>query len=143
MKGIGRGFTLIDLMLVLGVIAVLAAIALPAYQDYSVRTKVTELVLATSPYKTSVAEKAQNEGAVASVGAGLTVVPSGKITSGSVGDGGTIKVAGSAATLGIPVTIVLLPALQSDRKIVWECRYGNATDPKFVPAECRGAPSSF
>jgi type IV pilus assembly protein PilA len=115
----------------------MAAIALPAYQDFTIRTKVSELVLAASAYRTTVAEKAQQAGGVlASAGVGLTITPSGKVVSGSITDGGIITVVGNASTVGTTVTIVLTPTLGSDGKVVWTC----STDPntfKFVPGECR------
>jgi len=143
MRRIQKGFTLIELMIVVAIIGILAAVALPAYQDYTIRARVSELVLAASGYKTSVAEKAQNDGSLTSSGVGLTVTASGKVTGGSVSDGGTIKVAGSATTVGTAVTIVLTPSLASDGKVIWTCQYGDATSPKYVPAECRGSSSSF
>ena len=56
MKRIQQGFTLIELMIVVAIIGILAAVALPAYQDYTVRAKVSEIMLAASGQKTSVAE---------------------------------------------------------------------------------------
>ncbi|MGZ5641019.1 MAG: pilin, partial [Burkholderiales bacterium] len=56
MKRIQKGFTLIELMIVVAIIGILAAVALPAYQDYTIRAKVSELVLAASGFKTTIAE---------------------------------------------------------------------------------------
>ena len=56
MKRVQQGFTLIELMIVVAIIGILAAIALPAYQDYTVRAKVSEIMLAASGQKTSVSE---------------------------------------------------------------------------------------
>ena len=56
MKRVQQGFTLIELMIVVAIIGILAAIALPAYQDYTIRAKVSEVVLAASNPKTNVAE---------------------------------------------------------------------------------------
>ena len=61
MKTIQKGFTLIELMIVVAIIGILAAVALPAYQDYTIRAKVSELVLAASNQRTSVTEKAQTD----------------------------------------------------------------------------------
>jgi len=132
-----KGFTLIELMLVVGIIAIMAAIALPTYQDFTIRTKVSELVLAAGGFRTSVSEKAQQDGgSLASAGVGLTVVASGKVTGGSITDDGIITVSGNSATLGTPVTIVLTPALAGDGKVIWTCST-NVASFKYVPAECR------
>ena len=143
MKSAQKGFTLIELMIVVAIIGILAAVALPAYQDYTIRAKVTELILAASAHKTSIAEKAQTDGSLVSSGLGLTVGISGKVTTGTVADTGTIKVAGDSVTIGTPVTIVLIPALQADGKVTWACNYGSGSSPKYVPSECRASSSAF
>ena len=137
MRRIQKGFTLIELMIVVAIIGILAAVALPAYQDYTIRAKVSELVLAASGFKTSVSEKAQVDNGLASSGIGLSVIASGKVTSGQVDDTGWIKIAGSATSVGTPVTVVLRPSMGPEGKVIWECRYGDGSSPKYVPAECR------
>ena len=137
MHSIQRGFTLIELMIVVAIIGILAAVALPAYQDYTIRAKVTELVLTASGFKTSIATKSQSDGTLASSGAGLTVSTGGRVATGSVTNAGLITVAGSIATIGTDVTITLTPSFGAGGRIAWQCATGNSDQWKYVPAECR------
>ena len=64
MKSIQKGFTLIELMIVVAIIGILAAVAIPAYQDYTVRSKVSELIVAGSSVKSAISEGFQTGGMV-------------------------------------------------------------------------------
>ena len=136
LKRIHKGFTLIELMIIVAIVAILTAVALPAYQDFTIRTKVAELVLSAGAYKTGVAEKAAQDGAVlTSAGVTLTVVPGGKITGGSITDGGLVTVIGSSTSIGTAVTIVMTPSVGNGGRIIWECT--TTANFKYVPPECR------
>jgi type IV pilus assembly protein PilA len=137
MKKSNSGFTLIELMIVVAIIGILAAIALPAYKDYTVRAKVSELLIAASNSKTAVSEFAQSEGTLTGSGSGLTIGTSQYVTSASVSANGTITITGSAAALGADsaVTIQLVPTLKSSGQVSWDCQSSSAT--KYLPATCR------
>jgi len=140
MSRIHKGFTLIELMIVVAIIGILAAVALPAYQDYTIRAKVSELVMGATQYKNSIEEKTHSEGSLAAAGIGLTVTAVGKITGGSVTDGGVITVTGSNAptSVGTDVTVILTPTVDATtRVIIWGCSAGAAGQFKYLPAECR------
>ena len=137
MKAIHKGFTLIELMIVVAIIGILAAVALPAYQDYTIRAKVSELILAASGFRTSISEKYQTDpGGSASMGAGLTVNVIGKVSGGSVTDAGIITITGSAASTstGAAVTITMVPVTATGGALTWSCV---GTPSKYMPATCR------
>ena len=139
MKRLQKGFTLIELMIVVAIIGILAAVALPAYQDYTIRAKVSELVLAASSAKVTVTENMQTNASTANANAGASITVSGKVSAGSVEANGTITVTGNATGVGTAVTIVLAPSYNTtDGKVIWTCTSA-ATLHKYVPAECRHA----
>jgi type IV pilus assembly protein PilA len=138
MKPIRKGFTLIELMIVVAIIGILAAVALPAYQDYTVRAKVSELILAASMFKSTVAERAWADASLAQSGVGLTVTAAGRISGGEVTNTGTIMIASDATRVGVDITVALAPSLATDNKVIWTCTTPSGTQLyRYVPAECR------
>ena len=138
MKTIQKGFTLIELMIVVAIIGILAAVALPAYQDYTIRAKVSELILAASSARTAISEKFQTDpGSSSMAGSGVTIPVVGKIDTASVSDAGVINVTGSTASTstGAAVSLTVTPTYSTATgTITWSCA---GTPAKYMPATCR------
>jgi type IV pilus assembly protein PilA len=138
MKTLQKGFTLIELMIVVAIIGILAAVALPAYQDYTVRAKVSELMLAASSARTGISEKFQSDNNPASMGTGITINVVGKLAGANVKDTGSISVYGNtlSTSTGQAVTITMWPinVSTSTGTMSWSCV---GTPSKYMPATCR------
>ena len=140
MNSLQKGFTLIELMIVVAIIGILAAVALPAYQDYTIRAKVSELILATGSAKISIEECAQTDNTIAGCGlkTSVAVGPNTKVSGSAVTANGTIKVAGSGvvSSVGTTITIMLTPSF-GNGAITWQCHVNTATQQRYSPASCR------
>jgi type IV pilus assembly protein PilA len=158
MKRLQQGFTLIELMIVVAIIGILAAVALPAYQDYTIRAKMSEVILAMSACRTSITEVYQS-GPANAPGAngwgcelsasqatkyvsGMTTDPNGVVQAtiqniATVVNGSVV----SLAPMSTSTTLAAFTAGASQTLFGWRC--GSTTDGtnvngKYLPGSCRG-----
>ena len=139
------GFTLIELMIVVAIIAILAAIAIPAYQNYLIRAQVTEGMSLAGGAKAAVWDYVSNTGTFppSNQTAGLPAPASisGKYVSGVNVTGGkiTVSFAGPGANLAIQSQRLVLSPSMGTGSITWTCNSsaGTTLDPKYLPSSCR------
>lgn len=161
MKTIQKGFTLIELMIVVAIIGILAAIAIPAYQDYTVRAQVSEGLTLASAVKASIAERFADTGVwPADLAAlGITSAPSGKYVGSVTVAAGTISIVYDgvqANTNALPAgsnQLDLRPTISPNGDVIWNCGYkpetggdptsgastanGTTLEGKYLPSNCR------
>ena len=147
-KQLQQGFTLIELMIVVAIIGILAAIAIPAYQDYTIRAQVTEGLSLMDGAKTAVAEYYTNRGVfpTSNQAAGLSTTITGNYVSGVVvsqsGTGGKIeatysKTAPQKANAAIDAKTLDLGAASTGGSISWTC-ISTTIPQKYLPSSCKG-----
>ena len=159
MKTLQKGFTLIELMIVVAIIGILAAVALPAYQDYTIRAKMSEVILAMSSCRTSITEVYQSGPTTPPVadGWGCEILTSSQQTKyvnavHTNVNGGVLATVQGIATVVDTSVVTLIPlstatvtatmsAGQSNTLYGWRCGLtadGTTVSPKYLPGSCRG-----
>ena len=147
-----KGFTLIELMIVVAIIGILAAVALPAYQDYTVRAKVSELILAGSSGKTTLAEAVQANGGFPETASQPVAKQSSKFVAdvtyamGADSTTGTIVAVATGAEPKLAGTGVRFSGTaKANGQVEWVCGAaavaGSVTavmESKYLPASCKG-----
>ena len=142
-----KGFTLIELMIVVAIIGILAAVAIPAYQDYTQRAQMSEALTMTAAAKTAIAEYAQNNGAYPATAAfpqlGLDGTPAldgtyatANVTSGTGVITVTMKAAGTAGADIAGKTLTLTPPTLAGLKGTFKWACTSTADQKFLPKGC-------
>lgn len=141
MKKLQQGFTLIELMIVVAIIGILAAIAIPAYQDYIARSHVSEAVTLLDGLKTPISDAFTALGTFTGVTGGTNGIPSGpsvigKYTTGVVvTNGKAVASIGGAASGKVSGKTVTLSPVDNAGSMSWLC--SSSADDKYVPAACR------
>lgn len=141
-RAIQKGFTLIELMIVVAIIGILAAVALPAYQDYTVRAKMSEVILAASQCRTSITEVYQTISNPASIpdggdwGCEQSVPTTQYVALVETSDEGGVRVTARNIGPGANGTVILAPNVSGQQVQGWLCGPGTVLA-KFLPGSCR------
>ena len=143
MRKAQQGFTLIELMIVVAIIGILAAIAIPAYQDYTARAQVSEAINLSGGLKATIADVYTNKGSLTGVDSATNGLPTAVSVAGkyvaSVGvDEGliTATMAATGVAAGIAGKTVLISPIPSVGSIQWRCKAGDIAQ-KYLPSSCR------